>query len=178
MNIVVGVYLSRHQIVPGGAKGRRGPRQALAGRRREHLGAYPLGCGARQGPPTRHAAAVAMRLACLLAVLLASASGAAAQETQPQGSPVALDSTTESYSVANAYRVQRILGDGGRIELGDGTVWEVYLPDRPAVNLWRRGDVLVVRPASLAQGEYDYTLVNGRTKDRVAARFAGSAPSR
>ncbi len=126
-----------------------------------------------------HRATIAAALsACVVAALLAMPGRAAAQDAGPQSSAPSQDSAGQSYSVTNAYRVQRILADGTRVVLGDGTEWEVYLPDRPAVDRWRRGDVLVVRQAGVSQGEYDYTLVNGRTRDRVTARFGGEAPAR
>lgn len=84
----------------------------------------------------------------------------------------------EPTSVYNAHRVTRVINDGTHVVLADGTIWEVYLPDRPAVNTWRPGDLLVVRESSVTQGEYDYTLKDGRTRRAVYARLVGEVSGR
>lgn len=122
-------------------------------------------------------------LVLLAAFSLATPTRAGAQEASaaPDSAPVTADSAhdyDEVSSVANAHRVVRVLGDGGRVVLGDGTVWEIFLPDRPSVDTWRRGDLLVVRPRAIAQGDYDYSLTDGRTRVEVAARLVGAAPHR
>jgi hypothetical protein len=81
----------------------------------------------------------------------------------------------EPTSVYNAHRVTRVINDGTHVVLADGTIWEVYLPDRPSVNTWKAGDVLIVRESSVSQGEYDYTLKDGRTRGAVYARLVGEA---
>ena len=73
----------------------------------------------------------------------------------------------------NAHRVTRVINEGTQVVLADGTIWEVYLPDRPAVNTWRPGDLLIVRVSGVSQGEYDYTLKDGRTRGAVYARLVG-----
>lgn len=120
-------------------------------------------------------------LALLVTLSLAAPARAAAQEptAEPDSAQAAPENARdydEVSSVANAHRVVRVLGDGGRVVLGDGTVWEIYLPDRPSVNTWRRGDLLVVRPRGIAQGDYDYSLTDGRSRAEVAARLVGAAP--
>jgi hypothetical protein len=84
----------------------------------------------------------------------------------------------EPTSVYNAHRVTRVIGDGTHVVLADGTIWEVYLPDRPAVHTWRPGDLLIVRESSVTQGEYDYTLKDGRTRRAVYARLVGEVSGR
>jgi hypothetical protein len=135
----------------------------------------------------RRAVAASAFAASLVAVSLASPASAAAQEgvsadsAPPAERTGAADSSRgydEPSSVWNAHRVVRVLGDGGHVVLGDGTIWEIYLPDRPSVNTWRRGDLLVVRERSLMQGDYDYSLIDGRTRGDVAARLVGAAPRR
>ena len=81
-------------------------------------------------------------------------------------------------SVWNAHRVMRVINEGSHVVLGDGSIWEIYLPDRPAVNTWRPGDLLVVRESSVSQGDYDYSLKDGRTHGAVAARLVGEANGR
>ena len=93
----------------------------------------------------------------------------AADSARPSGAPA---------SVWNAQRIQRVLGDGTHVMLTDGTVWEVYLPDRPSVDTWKPGDLLVVREAAVMQGEYDYTMKDGRTRKLVWARLVGDVSSR
>lgn len=107
---------------------------------------------------------------------------AAAQEPDvlPQSRSRA-DSTraySEPRSVWNAHRVTRVIDEGTHVVLADGTIWEVYLPDRPAVNTWRPGDLLVVRESSVTQGDYDYRLKDGRTRGAVYARLVGEVEGR
>ena len=93
----------------------------------------------------------------------------AADSARPSGAPA---------SVWNAQRIRRVIGDGTHVMLTDGTVWEVYLPDRPSVDSWKPGDLLVVREAAVMQGEYDYTMKDGRTRKLVWARLVGDVGSR
>jgi hypothetical protein len=74
--------------------------------------------------------------------------------------------------------VRRVLDDGTRVVLTDGTVWEVYLPDRPSVNTWKPGDLLIVRESPVMQGDYDYMLKDGRTRKPVSVRLVGDVSSR
>jgi hypothetical protein len=129
--------------------------------------------------------ASARSLALVSALLISSVAltqGAAAQDTS--AAPTA-DSTASSAqpcgapsSVWNAQRIRRVIGDGTRVMLTDGTVWEVYLPDRPSVDTWKPGDLLVVREAAVTQGDYDYTMKDGRTRKIVWARLVGDVSSR
>jgi hypothetical protein len=130
-------------------------------------------------PPSARALALISALA-LSSVALTQR--AAAQEAS--GAPTT-DSTMNGpradgapSSVWNAQRIQRVMGDGSHVMLTDGTVWEVYLPDRPAVDMWKAGDLLVVREAAVMQGEYDYTMKDGRTRKLVWARLVGDVSSR
>jgi len=123
-------------------------------------------------------------VAALLLASTAFARGVAAQDTSatlPSPSESAADSARPygaPGSVWNAQRIRRVLGDGSHVMLTDGTVWEVYLPDRPAVDTWKPGDLLVVREAAVMQGEYDYTMKDGRTRKLVWARLIGDVSSR
>jgi hypothetical protein len=131
------------------------------------------------------AAACARPLALIAALLVASATlsqrAAAQNESAPPPSQDTLDSAGSSAapsSVWNAQRVRRVIQDGTRVVLTDGTVWEVYLPDRPSVNTWKPGDLLVVREAAVSQGDYDYTLKDGRSRRQVWARLVGDVNGR
>ena len=46
------------------------------------------------------------------------------------------------------------------------------------MNTWRPGDLLVVRESSVTQGDYDYSLKDGRTRGAVAARLVGETNGR
>jgi hypothetical protein len=134
------------------------------------------------------AASTSALLAFLIAATLAAPVRAAAQgAVSTQDPPSALESSSsadsarsydEPSSVWNAHRLVRVMGDGTHVVLGDGTIWEIFLPDRPSVNTWRRGDLLVVRPSGVTQGDFDYSLIDGRTRRAVAARLVGAASRR
>jgi hypothetical protein len=136
---------------------------------------------------TFHAVKICELAACVIALAIVSPASAAAQEgvtpdsappsewTSPADSARSYDEPT---SVWNAHRVVRVLGGGTHVVLGDGTIWEIYLPDRPSVNMWRRGDLLLVRESSVSQGEFDYNLTDGRTRGAVSAGLVGAAPRR
>ena len=124
-------------------------------------------------------------LALSAALLLSStmlAQRAAAQEPSEAPAPGSAVDSARAYgapsSVWNAQRIRRVIGDGTHVMLTDGTVWEVYLPDRPSVDTWKPGDLLVVREAAVMQGDYDYTMKDGRTRTLVHARLVGDASAR
>jgi hypothetical protein len=128
---------------------------------------------------------VARSLALVAAFLVSSAAlsqRVAAQDTSaPPASRNDAD-TARAYeapsSVWYAQRVRRVIGDGTHVELTDGTIWEVYLPNRPSVDTWRPGDLLIMREAAVMQGEYDCTMQDGRTRRLVWARLVGDVSSR
>jgi len=124
-------------------------------------------------------------LAVMAAFLLSSGiivQRAAAQDASaPPASESAMDSArahAAPSSVPDAQRLRRVIDEGTHVVLTDGTIWEVYLPDRPAVNTWRPGDLLQLREAPVMQGEFDYTLRDGRTRKPVHARLVGDLSSR
>jgi hypothetical protein len=128
-----------------------------------------------------------VRSRALVAALLLSSAGlsqrVAAQDTSaPPPPPESTVDSTRAYeapsSVWYAQRIRRVLGDGSRVVLTDGTLWEIYLPDRPAVDMWKPGDLLIVRESALMQGDYDYWLKDGRTRKPVSARLLGDVSSR
>ncbi|MBA2685934.1 MAG: hypothetical protein H0U66_15735 [Gemmatimonadaceae bacterium] len=105
----------------------------------------------------------------------AAAQEADASAPAPRSAADSAHWRSETPSVFNAHRVTRVINEGSHVVLADGSIWEVYLPDRPAVNTWRPGDVLMVRESSVSQGEYDYTLKDGRTRGAVYARLVGDS---
>jgi hypothetical protein len=126
-------------------------------------------------------------IATIVVTALAMASAglmqrAAAQEVDAAPQSRSGDDSARAYgeptSVYNAHRVARVINEGTHVVLADGTIWEIYLPDRPAVNTWRPGDLLIVRESSVTQGEYDYTLKDGRTRGAVYARLVGEVRGR
>lgn len=68
--------------------------------------------------------------------------------------------------------------DGSYVRLADGTLWDVYLPDRPDVDAWRRGDYVIVSRAAAGVGEFDHLLVNASARSRAFARFVGLVAQR
>jgi hypothetical protein len=131
------------------------------------------------------AATPARVITLVAALLIASATLTQRSAAQDESAPPPSQSTADSArayappsSVWNAQRVRRVLQDGTHVVLTDGTIWEVYLPDRPSVNTWKPGDLLVVREAAVSQGDYDYTLKDGRTRGAVKARLVGDSNGR
>jgi hypothetical protein len=129
--------------------------------------------------------AAGRNLALVAALLVSSVTLSQRVAAQDTAAPPPSESTADSAradgapsSVWNAQRVRRVIGDGTHVMLSDGTIWEVYLPDRPSVNTWKPGDLLIVREAAVMQGDYDYTLKDGRTRKLVWARLVGDASSR
>jgi hypothetical protein len=76
-------------------------------------------------------------------------------------------------TVPDAARVLRLMDGGDFVMLDDGTVWEVYLPDRPTTVNWASGDGVRVRQRPAPIGAFDYDLIYGPRRERVAVRFAG-----
>jgi hypothetical protein len=73
-----------------------------------------------------------------------------------------------------AFRVQANLDGGSFVQLDDGTIWEIYMPDRPSSGAWRAGSIVELRARPDRIGEYDHLLVNAGDGSRASARFAGS----
>ena len=70
-------------------------------------------------------------------------------------------------------RLAEVQEDGGYVRLADGTLWEIYLPDRTAADTWETGDFITVSRAAAATGDFDHMLVNAPANTRAYARFAG-----
>lgn len=123
-----------------------------------------------------------LSLAAMVVIASAALSLRASAQDVDQAPPTSGADSSRAYaeptSVYNAHRVTRVIDEGTHVVLADGTIWEVYLPDRPAVNTWRTGDLLLVRESSVTQGDYDYTLKDGRTRGAVYARLVGEVGGR
>jgi hypothetical protein len=78
----------------------------------------------------------------------------------------------------SATAIADVAAGGTLIVLGDGTIWEVYLPDRVKTAAWSAGEAVRVRPASVEIGSFDYELLNGGSADRVLVRFRGRSDAR
>ena len=91
----------------------------------------------------------------------------AEQQPTPSGQPWL------PHKLANGAQMLRSIDGSTFIMLADGTMWEIYLPHRPQADMWRSGDLIQVRQASVVTGEFDYQLVNGVARNTVSARFAG-----
>ena len=117
------------------------------------------------------------------AVVLSAGAGALhAQQSSDDGrmrAPNGYDEGGRRWPLVPGERIARMNEDGTLIELRDGTVWEVYLPDRTSTVGWREGDFLIVKKAPLGQhiGQdgYTYELINGRTEERAVVIFRGES---
>jgi hypothetical protein len=78
----------------------------------------------------------------------------------------------------NAMTIADVAAGGTLIVLGDGTIWEVYLPDRVKTAAWTKGEAVRVRPAPVEIGTFDYELLNGGSADRAMVRFRGRSDAR
>jgi len=90
--------------------------------------------------------------------------------------PAAVTSAHGDYHVRTTpvgVRLSATRSGGGYVRLEDGSLWEVYLPDRPHTDTWRRGDYITVSIAGAGVGEYDHFLLDVRSQSRALARFAG-----
>ncbi len=79
----------------------------------------------------------------------------------------------ERPTVPGLVRLDHTLASGDFVQLSDGTIWSIYLTDRPAAVNWRAGDLIVVRQSSIGYGEYDHVLTNNSDGSRAFARLGG-----
>jgi hypothetical protein len=78
----------------------------------------------------------------------------------------------------SAVSIADVAAGGSLVVLGDGTIWEVYLPDRVRTDAWSSGESVRVRRASVAVGGFDHELLNGGEADRALVRFRGRSDVR
>jgi hypothetical protein len=75
----------------------------------------------------------------------------------------------------NAHAVTAIAAGSRYVTLDDGSVWDVYTSDQTETAAWQRGDLVQVRVAPVAYGEFDHELVNNQRTGPVRAKFTGYA---
>jgi len=68
--------------------------------------------------------------------------------------------------------------EGSFVRLADGTLWEVYAPDRTFTDEWQEGDYITVSQAPSAVGEFDHVLVDTNANTRAHVRFVDVVGSR
>jgi len=68
--------------------------------------------------------------------------------------------------------------EGSFVRLADGTLWEVYAPDRTFTDEWQEGDYVTVSQAPSAVGEFDHVLIDTNANTRAHVRFVDVVGSR
>ena len=81
-------------------------------------------------------------------------------------------------TVPPAARLESTPDDGSFVRLADGTLWEVYPPDRTFTDEWSAGDYITVTLAPTAQGDFDHVLVDTNANTRAHVRFVDVLGSR
>jgi hypothetical protein len=76
----------------------------------------------------------------------------------------------------NAHAVVAIRSGSRYVTLDDGSVWDVYTSDQTETATWQQGDLVQVRVAPVAYGDFDHELVNNQRTGPVRAKFMGYAP--
>ena len=119
-------------------------------------------------------------VAAIATMLVVGGGALHAQESNDAGRMRATGDTDDygqRRSIVPGVRIAHMGEDGTFIMLRDGTVWEVYLPDRTSTAEWLEGDFVIVKEAPLGQhvGQdgYSYELINGRAKSVATVRFKG-----
>jgi hypothetical protein len=109
-------------------------------------------------------------------VFASSAEDASATEpddetSQPRGRRYRDHVWTPLITVPPAARLVSTPDDGSFVRLADGTLWEVYPPDRTSTDEWHPGDYVTVSLASTAVGDFDHVLVDTNANTRAHVRF-------
>jgi hypothetical protein len=81
-------------------------------------------------------------------------------------------------TIPPAARLVSTPDDGSFVRLADGTLWEVYVPDRTFTDEWQEGDYITVSLASTAVGDFDHVLVDTKANTRAHVRFVDVVGSR
>ena len=77
--------------------------------------------------------------------------------------------------VPRAARLVATPEDGSFVRLADGTLWEVYPPDRTSTDAWELGDYITMSLASTAIGDFDHVLIDSNANTRAHVRFVDMA---
>ena len=85
----------------------------------------------RIGDRSLRCVALAATVAVASATLSARAAAQADAAEPQQSTADSARSVGQPTSVWNAHRVVRVINEGSHVVLGDGSIWEIYLPDRP-----------------------------------------------
>jgi hypothetical protein len=93
------------------------------------------------------------------------------ENTQPRGRRYRDQLWTPLITVPPAARLVSTPDDGSFVRLADGTLWEVYPPDRTSTDEWHPGDYITVSLASTAVGDFDHVLVDTNANTRAHVRF-------
>jgi hypothetical protein len=76
--------------------------------------------------------------------------------------------------VKTGLAVKSVQGGNRFVSLTDGSMWDVYAPDRGEVGVWRSQDPVYVRLATTSvSGGYDREIVNASRNVLVRVKFAG-----
>jgi len=78
---------------------------------------------------------------------------------------------TPLLTVPPAARLVSTPDDGSFVRLADGTLWEVYPPDRTSTDAWHAGDYITVSLASTSVGDFDHVLVDSNANTRAHVRL-------
>jgi hypothetical protein len=80
--------------------------------------------------------------------------------------------------VKTGLAVKNVQGGSRFVSLTDGSMWDVYAPDRGEVGVWRAQDPVYVRLATTnISGGYDREIVNASRNVLVRVKFAGQLDS-
>ena len=114
--------------------------------------------------------------------IIAESDGEVATESAPESAQRGPRARTVFWTplstVPPAARLESTPDDGSFVRLADGTLWEVYPPDRTFTDEWNAGDYVTVTIASTAQGDFDHVLVDTNANTRAHVRFVDVARSR
>lgn len=81
--------------------------------------------------------------------------------------------------VKTGLAVKNVQGGSRFVSLTDGSMWDVYTPDRGEVGVWRAQDPVYVRLATTnISGGYDREIVNASRNVLVRVKFAGQLESK
>jgi hypothetical protein len=74
--------------------------------------------------------------------------------------------------------VAELINGGDFVRLEDGTLWEIYSPDRVATANWKPNSTITLRERSVfihvGNVQYDVLLTNGEAGTSASARFRGT----